>query len=646
MNTYRNTFLFLCFILSLIGCRSSNDNSSTTNLTVDSVDLLLNNTKDSSYSYAERLEFSRTAYKTALECQVDSLINKSLRNYFDISSEGNRNQSNQLAHRLINRLTQQNNTKDLASFYFDYGNCFYNSNPDSSFYYYHQSKNQYSLLNDSVGIGKNFINMAIIQSNDGDYFGSEKSAIDALTYLKNKKDTSYLISSYNSLAISSGLLKNYKEEQYWYDKAYQLSNDNQEKIVLLNNKAVSYRDADNYDEAINIFTDLQHRPELVKDPLLKARVIDNLAYTRWMQDDNAPVLEDYLTALSIRKDEQSKRGTISSYFHLAKYYAKINPKKASEYAKKMLEKAKSINSPDDQIDALRLLIQWDQVSSLKQFTNEYIALNDSLQNARTMAKHQYAKIRFDSDKIRNEIQELNLMKAEEELEIGKKQLKTTIALSILGFLLLLSIAYHYYIRNRRIKEKREIVYQTEVKISRQLHDELANDLFSTLTLVEASKEDIDEKIQQKLIQNLEHIYSQTRSISRQNNQIDLVRFSTDLNLMLASYQSSDTSIITRGLQQANWDLVRNENKIILYRVLQELMINMRKHSKSTLVVLNVSEKAKGIQIIYKDNGIGPGDLENKRKNGLKNAENRIHSIAGKLIFEDEKGMKITLFIPF
>lgn len=83
-------------------------------------------------------------------------------------------------------------------------------------------------------------------------------------------------------------------------------------------------------------------------------------------------------------------------------------------------------------------------------------------------------------------------------------------------------------------------------------------------------------------------------------------------------------------------------KIILYRVLQELMINMKKHSHSTFVILSFSEKDNGIEIVYKDNGIGLGEIESKRKNGLLNVENRIYSIAGKLTFESEKGVKVII----
>ncbi len=80
--------------------------------------------------------------------------------------------------------------------------------------------------------------------------------------------------------------------------------------------------------------------------------------------------------------------------------------------------------------------------------------------------------------------------------------------------------------------------------------------------------------------------------------------------------------------------------------MQELMVNMRKHSSCSLVVIGFEAYKKGIEINYSDNGIGCSDLLNLKK-GLQNAENRILSINGTITFETEtnKGFKAKLKIP-
>jgi signal transduction histidine kinase len=81
-------------------------------------------------------------------------------------------------------------------------------------------------------------------------------------------------------------------------------------------------------------------------------------------------------------------------------------------------------------------------------------------------------------------------------------------------------------------------------------------------------------------------------------------------------------------------------------VLQELLVNMKKHSEAGLVVLVFSSTAKAITIKYTDNGKGLDSLVIDKK-GLQNAENRILALKGSLTFENEihKGFKVSIQIP-
>src|SRR5690606_31588999 len=65
---------------------------------------------------------------------------------------------------------------------------------DSAFYYLNLSKENFLKLNDSVNISKCLTNMAIIQSNQADYSGSELSSTEALKYLKDRKNINFLSS--------------------------------------------------------------------------------------------------------------------------------------------------------------------------------------------------------------------------------------------------------------------------------------------------------------------------------------------------------------------------------------------------------------------------------------------------------------------
>ena len=147
---------------------------------------------------------------------------------------------------------------------------------------------------------------------------------------------------------------------------------------------------------------------------------------------------------------------------------------------------------------------------------------------------------------------------------------------------------------------------------------------------------------------LENIYNRTRNISRENSSIPTgADYLPHLLSTLSSSLPADTRLILRGENSINWKSLSPEKKIILYRVLQEIMINMNKHSKASLVAIVFSEERRTLHIQYSDNGIGTSRQSLQSGNGFLNMENRILSIKGKLNFEteQEKGFKVLIQIP-
>jgi len=193
-------------------------------------------------------------------------------------------------------------------------------------------------------------------------------------------------------------------------------------------------------------------------------------------------------------------------------------------------------------------------------------------------------------------------------------------------------------KSRYKKGKVEEVIKTEERISKKVHDVVANDLYQAMTKLQSntnSKEDI--------LDDLENVYDKARDISRENTLIDDNEdFGELIKDLLLSYKSKSVNVITKNISSINWNKASYVKKTTVYRVLQELMTNMKKHSKASIVVLTFNQKNKLI-ISYGDNGIGSII---KKHGGLQNAENRIKSINGKIIFESkpEEGFKVKITI--
>jgi hypothetical protein len=62
-------------------------------------------------------------------------------------------------------------------------------------------------------------------------------------------------------------------------------------------------------------------------------------------------------SLKIREENQNDRGLITSYYHLSEYYNKNNLTLANKYAYLAYKKATTINSVDDRLECLELIIR-------------------------------------------------------------------------------------------------------------------------------------------------------------------------------------------------------------------------------------------------------------------------------------------------
>ncbi len=117
--------------------------------------------------------------------------------------------------------------------------------------------------------------------------------------------------------------------------------------------------------------------------------------------------------------------------------------------------------------------------------------------------------------------------------------------------------------------------------------------------------------------------------------------------MLQIQKPEKTNLFITGIQNIAWEQVDQWSKVALYKVLRELMINMRKHSSAKLVTVKFSEASNSLKIDYEDNGIGASKEALILKNGLRNTEKRIKVIGGTINFESQigKGFKALIHIP-
>ena len=154
---------------------------------------------------------------------------------------------------------------------------------------------------------------------------------------------------------------------------------------------------------------------------------------------------------------------------------------------------------------------------------------------------------------------------------------------------------------------------------------------------------------EQVLDRLEGLYDQSRDFSRTLNEIDTgAGYTQILSGMLREQTPEGTNLLLLGYQQVNWDRLNAVSKITLYKVLRELMINMRKHSAAQRVTLKFSNASQQLEVTYTDNGRGASTADLQLRNGLQITEKRILAIGGTLTFETEPGtgFKAVIKLPY
>ena len=422
-----------------------------------------------------------------------------------------------------------------------------------------------------------------------------------------------------------------------------LKTDPIEKISAKSNIALVYMEQNKFHDAIKILLPLTLKKEVINDPETNARLLDNLGYS-YFKIANPKALNYLNRSLKIRKELNDDRGIIWGYYHFFEYYKKSNPNLALKYLLFSYEKATKVNNFDDRLKCLELLIKNTPSDQSKQYSLQYLHINDSVNKARQKMKNQFAKIKYDSKKEKDEnikLKEQKILLLEQE---KNKNLLFYFIVTI-GFLTTLFITYFLVAKNKR--EKIQTSYNTEIRIAKKLHDELANDVYHAMTFAETQDLSTSQN-KEILLTNLDTIYSRTRNISKENSTIETgSNFISTLKELIASFNTNEVNILVNGIDSIPWTKIENNKKIIIYRVLQELLVNMKKHSQCNLAVITFKKNEDKLQIDYTDNGLGAVlDKKNKR-NGLQNVENRILSINGTINFDTKshKGFKTSFALP-
>ncbi|MFD2598676.1 ATP-binding protein [Sphingobacterium corticis] len=487
--------------------------------------------------------------------------------------------------------------------------------------------------------------MAIIERDAGDYFGAQESALQAREFL-NENDSShfpYITANYNTLGATSRSLEDYDQALLFFEETVKFSLDSANRKIALNNIALAHRNLENYGKADSIYQQILADQSISNKE--RARVLSNQANARWESDSSYFAVPQLLDALRIRLKEKDVRGQNASYAHLSDYYKSTKPDSALFYAQKQYQTAIKIKSPDAQVKALRRLIDSGCKDSVQYYFQTYAKLSDSLDNARSAAKNQFALIRYEVEKNKADNLRLQNDNTEKESRLFRQRVMTG-SLTCLMLLFVGGGSFWYKKRKERLElEAAAKIKASKLETSKKVHDVVANGIYYVMSQIEYNP-NMDKE---QLLDSLDDMYNKSRNISHEaeeDEEVSTPDYHNALADKLKSFAKENRRVLLAGNEPSIWSHVGNNAKNEIREVLIELMVNMSKHSLAENVVVRFERDEKKLLIHYQDDGIGMAEHSKKGK-GMENTVSRIKGIGGAITFVQEpgKGVKVTIQVP-
>lgn len=505
-------------------------------------------------------------------------------------------------------------------------------NRDSAFLHFNRLAEN---SKDKQQIALAYYNMALMQSYSGDHYGAQESLTMSFKSLDENRaqDRPYLATDFNELAMTSFNLQEYTATLNYSQRALTYTSDPELLQYIFTNQGNAYQKLKKYDEAISSYRQVIRLSG--GKGVNYARALTSLTITKWLKDPDYNAAHDLHIALAIRLKENDTWGQNSSYAHLSDFYADLHPDSALYYAKKMLIVARRLQSADDELEALQKLALFADSTAVRPYFLRYQMVSDSLTAARRAAKNQFAMIRYGVEKSKADNLRLQKDNVEKQFQLG----------GVLAFMVAGTAAGIFWYRKRgeRLKlEKEREIQETQLRLSKKVHDVVANGIYRVMNEMEYS-EKLDKT---HLLNQLESMYEQSRDITYEKEEPLPGNFAQNITRLLNAFKNTAVKLAVTGNEPFVWNVVNMKIKHELLPVLQELMVNMTKHSQASQALVSFEIKAGTLVVTYRDNGVGIAPDINFG-NGLRNTENRIEGLGGKFTFATNAndGTRIQLIIP-
>ncbi|MGZ3899769.1 MAG: tetratricopeptide repeat-containing sensor histidine kinase [Bacteroidia bacterium] len=447
---------------------------------------------------------------------------------------------------------------------------------------------------------------------------------------------------------------------------------------VYNTLGILYAEHQLYDSAERFFLLSTTAREELKDYSSLAWNYNNLGGLYVLKGETGKAITYLEKALNSFKINENIVGQGAIANNLGELYVKLgNNKKAMENYS-LARQLYNISGDDDNLENLysNLSNYYENLGDFKtayQYSDSLIVLKDTLHGRMLDEKIAELQTKFDFEKK-------NLLIANQKDEIiikeEQNQLKNTIIISILIVSVLLGLSGLLFYQRKRLKQK-EILNQERIKqqelrskailqaeenertrIARELHDGIGQQLSAAKLNLDALANNLklnkpeDSLLFKNVLDLMDESVKEVRQVSHSMMPNTLLKtgLASALREFINRISGAGGLKINLGIIGLNERLDQMTEQI-LFRVLQEIVNNIIKHSGATEVTIQLIRAEEELTLMIEDNGVGFNAAEKLKDEsggiGLKNIKSRIEFLNGHINFDSfpGKGTTISIEVP-
>ncbi|MEO6583772.1 MAG: sensor histidine kinase [Ferruginibacter sp.] len=554
----------------------------------------------------------------------------------------------------------------------------YNEDYDAAEAYLKDAFSIASQLNYELLKIKALSNLALNSSRKGAYQEAIVQIFSLMPLLEKNGDKLSMANNYANLSNAYVYLNQLKNAETYQLKALELFTQIEYKQGIsnaYNTLGSIYTSQELFGKALFYLRKSIALKQEAKDSLGIANTYINMADLYKKQNNYLEVLIVLKKAEPLLRSLNDKAGLAKVYNNLGVYYYDIKDfKNAVIYQNKSIKLSHSSgkdqyvlsNAYENIADAYAHLNNPDSALG---FSKKALTAKDSLMNLEVQKKITELDIKYQTEKKEKLISAQQLQLKQKELTIVRRNY----FIAVTGSLFLLAIAISYFlIKHRNLKNKAHLqqamLHQQElstkaileaeenerIRIAKDLHDGIGQMMsvakMNLSTIEEELHLDAEKKIKMyHIIDLVDESCKEIRSIS--HNLMPNALLKAGLAAAVREFinkidhQSLQIDIHSTGLQER----LNADTETVLYRVIQESVNNVIKHSGANYLDVSLINDTDGISVTVEDNGKGFNINEAKRFEGigLKNMKTRIEYLKGTIEWNTTagNGTLVAIHIP-